>query len=75
MKETPDYYNGKFFRIKAIDICHDYELTYNLGNAVCYLLRAGKKTEDPREDIRKAIHHLEFELDRLNLENDKDLRK
>ena len=74
--KTPSYYIGKYFRIQAIDVVHDFELNYNLGVSVSYLLRAGKKTEDPREDIQKAIAHLNLELNRLDLlENDKDLRK
>jgi len=38
---------------------------YNLGVAVAYLLRAGKKEDnDISKDIQKAIDHLNFELKR-----------
>ena len=46
---------------------------YNIGTALTYLMRAGKKVyvnKSPRDskvaDIKKAINHLNFELDRLN---------
>jgi hypothetical protein len=39
-------------------------LTYNLGTALVYIWRCGRKG-DPIEDIDKAIRHLEFERDRL----------
>lgn len=67
--KTPNYYKGKYKGILAKDICHDFELTYNLGNAVCYLLRCGKKDGNPKEqDIRKAIDHLNFELELIELQ-------
>jgi hypothetical protein len=31
-----------------------WELGYNLGSAIAYILRAGKKTTDPKEDLKKA---------------------
>jgi len=43
------------------------EFNYNVGTAIAYLWRAGRKTEDPLEDLRKAIKHLEMECDRLCL--------
>jgi hypothetical protein len=65
---TPKYYIGKYKGIKAKDVCHDFELSYNLGSAVCYLLRAGKKEGNSAEqDIRKAIDHLHFELELIEL--------
>lgn len=41
-------------------------LSYNAGNALCYIWRADKKPgSDPIEDISKAIDHLIMERDRL----------
>ena len=49
----------------------DFDLSYNCGTAVSYLLRAGKKDGNPAEqDIQKAINHLHFELDKLYKKND-----
>ena len=66
-KSTPSYYLGKFKQIEAFDVCMDFQRdNYNLGVAIAYLLRAGKKEGNPMEqDIQKAIDHLEKELECL----------
>jgi len=64
-KEIPEYYKGKNGYM-AKDVVSNFDLTYNIGTAVTYLLRSKKKHEDGGvEDIRKAINHLHFELDLL----------
>lgn len=45
-------------------VISDWKLNFNLGNAVKYISRAGRK-DDTIEDIQKAIQYLEFELDEL----------
>lgn len=47
--------------------CHEVveEFPYNVGTAMAYLWRSGRKSLDPTEDIEKAIKHLEFECARL----------
>lgn len=69
----PSYYIGKTYGYEARKVCEDFELSYNIGNAVTYMLRAGKKKEmglmdiDKHiEDLQKAINHIGFELDLLN---------
>tara|TARA_R110002074_G_C12304497_1_gene645388 strand:+ start:574 stop:837 length:264 start_codon:yes stop_codon:yes gene_type:complete len=67
-KTTPEpwYYSGTKFGYSARNIVEDFELGYNTGTAVSYLLRAGKKEGNPAEqDIQKAINHLHFELEKL----------
>ena len=67
-KETtePSYYSGTKYGYSARKVVEDFELSYNVGTAVSYLLRAGKKEGNPIEqDINKAIDHLHFELDRV----------
>tara|TARA_R110001606_G_scaffold359077_2_gene510853 strand:+ start:214 stop:474 length:261 start_codon:yes stop_codon:yes gene_type:complete len=65
--EIPHYYIGKKHKIEARKVIEDFQGdNYNLGTAITYLLRAGKKEGNPVEqDIRKAIDHLHFELDRV----------
>tara|TARA_R110000744_G_scaffold71745_4_gene144635 strand:+ start:312 stop:635 length:324 start_codon:yes stop_codon:yes gene_type:complete len=60
----PSYYigNNGYEARKVVD---GFELNYNIGTAVTYLLRAEKKHETPDECIEKAIAHLEFELEKL----------
>ena len=63
--EIPEYYKGKNGYM-AKDVVSNFDLTYNVGTAVTYLLRSKRKHEDGGlEDIKKAIHHLKFELDVL----------
>lgn len=47
-------------RIEVIEVIHAYGLGYDLGNIVKYVTRAGRKTLDPRADLRKAIKYTEF---------------
>ena len=65
---TPKYYIGKTLKIEAKDVVMDFQAdNYNLGTALTYLMRAGKKPHNPICDvIRKAIAHLQFELERQN---------
>mgnify|MGYP003658148725 CR=1 FL=1 len=63
-KEIPEYYKGKNGYM-AKDVVSNFDLSYNIGTAVTYLLRANRKHDTPIDDIRKAIHHLHFELDVL----------
>ena len=63
----PNYYVGIFNGIKANEVIDDFLLSYNVGTAVTYLLRAGKKPQNSkRQDIQKAIDHLNFELKLLD---------
>ena len=63
--DVPEYYKGKN-GYRAKDVVSNFDLDYNIGTAVTYLLRAGKKDFNPaHEDIKKAMNHLQFELDLL----------
>jgi len=61
----PSYYIGKRYKIEARKVIEDFDLSYNVGTAVTYLLRADRKHDSPIECIQKAINHLEFELNKL----------
>ena len=72
-KETtePSYYSGTKYGYSARKVVEDFNLSYNVGTSVSYLLRAGKKEGNPAEqDIQKAINHLHFELDKLFKKSD-----
>ena len=64
---APKYYIGKTHKYEASKVVEDFQGdSYNLATAITYLLRAGKKTTNPKEqDIRKSIDHLHFELNRI----------
>ena len=66
LDEIPTYYKGKNGYM-AKDVVTNFDLSYNVGTAVTYLLRSKNKHKDGGvEDIRKAINHLHFELDKLH---------
>lgn len=46
----------------------DWKLNFNLGNAIKYLSRAGRKG-DKVEDLRKAIQYIEFEIEEIENES------
>lgn len=61
--QRPAHYTQHPSGIEAITITR--WMNFNLGNAMKYLFRAGHKDPDPREDLRKAIRYIEFELENL----------
>ncbi len=62
----PNYYVGNTYGYEARKVCEDWDLSYNIGTAVTYLLRSSYKHDSPYDCIQKAINHLNFELDKLN---------
>ena len=63
-KKVPSYYIGKK-GMKAKDVVWEFDLSYNIGTAVTYLLRAKRKHDTPIDCLKKAIAHLEFEINQL----------
>ena len=63
--DIPDYYIGSKYKYEARKVVEDFELSYNIGTAVTYLLRAKRKHSTPNECIIKAMAHLKFELEKL----------
>lgn len=55
---NPKHYQGK--SLESIDVIEDFGLGFHLGNAIKYILRAGKKG-DKIQDLKKAIWYLERE--------------
>ena len=54
---NPSHYTDGGY--ETIDFIEKMQLGYHLGNAVKYISRAGKKTADPIEDLKKAMWYLE----------------
>ena len=62
MVNHPSHYNmGKY---ETIDVIEDWQLNFNLGNAVKYISRAGHK-DDIVQDLKKALWYLEREIKRI----------
>lgn len=71
-EHTPEYYIGKTFGIEAMDVVIDFQHdNYNIGTALTYLMRAGKKPNNPmKQDLIKAIEHLKAEIRRIDLQEE-----
>tara|TARA_R100000655_G_scaffold1600_4_gene6055 strand:- start:11904 stop:12179 length:276 start_codon:yes stop_codon:yes gene_type:complete len=75
---APKYYIGKTHKYEASKVVEDFQAdSYNIGTALTYLMRAGRKVyvngksvDSKEEDIRKAIDHLQFELNRINADKE-----
>lgn len=62
----PSHYTSHPSGIECIDITK--HMNFCLGNAFKYIWRAGLKSADPVQDLRKAIQYLEFEIARIHEE-------
>ena len=61
----PSYYNKA--SMSVIDIIDEYELNFNKGNIIKYILRSGKKSKDTEiQDLQKAMRYCQMEIERLN---------
>lgn len=60
--ENPKHYQGK--GLEAIDVIESFDLNFNLGNTIKYVLRAGKKG-NKKEDLEKAVWYLKRELNKF----------
>jgi hypothetical protein len=60
----PSHYGGDtvYEHIKVVEA---WGLNYALGNATKYIARAGKKTANPIEDLKKAQWYIQHEIERL----------
>ena len=66
MADSPAHYTRG--AIEVWDFIRDQDLNYHLGNAIKYICRAGFKSPRTKiEDLKKAIHYLENELDNTPL--------
>ena len=71
INKSPSHYTRG--HIEVWDFVRDQELNYHLGNAIKYICRAGYKGSK-REDLKKAIHYLENELQHTTLQDDEPVR-
>ena len=61
--DHPDHY-AKGRKYEPHKVIRDWDLNFNLGSAVKYIARAGRK-DDAIEDLEKAIEYLKFEIEEL----------
>jgi len=54
----PDHYGGESNPYEAIKVIEAWDLNFHLGNVVKYISRAGKKSKNSIEDLKKAEWYL-----------------
>jgi hypothetical protein len=62
IKNAPHYEDGR--KYKPRKVIRDWGLNFNLGSAVKYIARAGRK-DDIIKDLKKAIEYIQFEIEAL----------
>lgn len=67
--DHPDHYGSDENLYETIKVIEAWDLDFNLGNAVKYISRAGKKSPDTyKEDLQKAMWYLERALSKISEE-------
>lgn len=67
--DHPAHYQSK--GIEAIDVIDAFDLDFCLGNAIKYILRAGRKDKETKlQDIEKAMWYLKWYLQKLEENNE-----
>lgn len=72
----PEYYGGPANLYEPIKVIRAWELGFNLGNALKYIQRNGKKQgEDKKKELKKALTYIQFELDEIDMKEKIELAK
>ena len=71
IKHPSHYAEGRKFEPK--DVIRDWGLNFNVGSAVKYLSRAGRK-DDIVQDLKKAQEFIQFEVDAIEAERAKAVK-
>ena len=72
VNHPPHYAEGR--KYEPIKVISDWGLNFNLGSALKYIARAGRKG-DPVEDLQKAIEYLKFEIADIEAEREKEIER
>lgn len=67
-ERVPHYYKGKQ-GYEARKVCDNFDLPYHLATATTYILRSYHKHDTPIDCLRKAIAHIEFEIEKYEQDN------
>ena len=59
----PPHYNASPSGVECIEVVR--HMTFNVGSAVKYCWRAGLKSSNAVEDLRKAVFYINDEIERL----------
>ena len=59
----PKHYGGEHNPLEVIKIINHYNLNFELGNVLKYVLRADKKG-NRKQDLQKALWYLQHEINK-----------
>ena len=65
---VPHYYKGKE-GYEARKVCDNFDLTYHLATATTYIIGSYHKHDTPIDCLKKAIAHIEFEIEKYEQDN------
>ena len=65
---VPNYYKGKQ-GYEARKVCDNFDLPYHLATATTYIIRSYHKHDTPIDCLKKAIAHIEFEIEKYEQDN------
>jgi len=68
ISSPPHYTSVSSSTYETINVIEAWNLDFHLGNVVKYVSRAGKKTEDPLQDLEKALWYLKRKIERIKEE-------
>ena len=71
VKHPSHYAEGRKYEPK--DVIRDWGLNFNVGSAVKYLSRAGRK-DDIVQDLKKAQEFIQFEIDAIEAERAEEVK-
>jgi len=63
--DHPSHYGGEKNPYEAIRVIEAWDLNFSLGNVLKYMSRAGKKSDNILEDLKKAAWYLNREIKRI----------
>lgn len=64
--DTPNYYTSSDGTLTAQQVIDAFNLNWNRGNVLKYIIRAGRKSDNPLGDLKKARDYIDFEIAKLS---------
>ena len=65
---VPHYYKGRQ-GYEARKVCDNFDLPYHLATATTYIIRSYHKHKTPIDCLKKAIAHIQFEIEKYEQDN------
>ena len=63
---STDYYTSLDGSLTAQQVIGAFDLDWNRGNVIKYIIRAGRKSDTPISDLKKARDYIDYEIAKLS---------